>query len=248
MQISLFGTLLEKDEGLTIEYPDLPEYLSNEKLANEKSVLGIYLSGHPLSDYKEQFEKFSFNTEHLSYYEEDQDGNKLYTDVKDGQHVVMGGIISEFKRLATKGGSTMAFVTIEDVYGQIEVIVFPKVFDNARSYLKEESIVRVTGKLQIKDGTPQIIAEEITEMEVNKDQTENIDQEYLGLIIPDGDNKKLDAVLDVCESYPGNIIVLVSMNGKKYNTHLSVRKVEGLTAELREHLNKEDIIFFKKKS
>ena len=248
MQISLFGTLLEKDEGLTIEYPDLPEYLSNEKLANEKSVLGIYLSGHPLSDYKEQFEKFSFNTEHLNYYEEDQDGNKLYTDVKDGQHVVMGGIISEFKRLATKGGSTMAFVTIEDVYGQIEVIVFPKVFDNARSYLKEESIVRVTGKLQIKDGTPQIIAEEVTEMEVNKDQPENLDQEYLGLIIPDGDNKKLDAVLDICESYPGNVIVLVSMNGKKYNTHLSVRKVEGLTAELREHLNKEDIIFFKKKS
>ena len=168
MQISFFGTLLEKDEGLKIEYPKVPEYSSKEKLVYEKSVLGIYLSGHPLSDYKEQFDRFSFNTGVLDYYEEDEDGNKHFTDVTDGQHVVMGGIISEFKRLSTKSGSTMAFVTLEDVYGQIEVIVFPKVFEKARALIKEEQIVRVVGKLQIKDGTPQVLAEEVTEMEVKE--------------------------------------------------------------------------------
>jgi DNA polymerase-3 subunit alpha len=250
MQISLFGTLLEKDEGLKIDYPNLPEFSSKEKLVNEKSVLGIYLSGHPLSDYKEQFNKFSFNTGLLDYYEEDEEGNKQYTDVHDGQHVVMGGIISEFKRLSTKGGSTMAFVKIEDVYGQIEVIVFPKVFDKARSYLNEEQIVKVIGKLQIKDNIPQIIAEDVTEMDVKEEVVEHLEivnQEFMGLIIPNGDQKILDSVLDICQSYPGDISVIVALNGKKYNAHLGVRKVEGLLAELKEYLKDDEIIFFRKK-
>ena len=245
MQISFFGTLLEKDEGLEINYPNLPEYSSKEKLVYEKSVLGIYLSGHPLSDYKEQFDKFSFNTGVLEYYEEDEDGNKTYTEIKDGEHVVMGGIISEYKRLATKSGSTMAFVTVEDVYGKIEVIVFPKIFDKARVVLNEEQIVRVSGRLQTKDGTVQIIADDISEMEVKADEVVETEKEYLGLIIPNGDQDILDKVLNVCESYPGNISVIVALNGKKYDAKLSVRKVEGLLVELKQYLKDEDIIFFK---
>ncbi|MBQ3493654.1 MAG: DNA polymerase III subunit alpha, partial [Clostridia bacterium] len=61
IQISFFGTILDEDEGLELEYPNMSEYSSKEKLALEKTVLGIYLSGHPLSDYREQFSKFSFN-------------------------------------------------------------------------------------------------------------------------------------------------------------------------------------------
>jgi DNA polymerase-3 subunit alpha len=78
-QISFFGTLLDEDEGLEIEYPNMPEFSSKEKLTLEKTVLGIYLSGHPLSDYKATFDKFSFTTEALQYYDEDEDGNKILT-------------------------------------------------------------------------------------------------------------------------------------------------------------------------
>ncbi|MBR2871813.1 MAG: DNA polymerase III subunit alpha [Clostridia bacterium] len=248
MQISIFGTLLEKDDGLEINYPNLPEFSSKEKLTYERSVVGIYLSGHPLSDYKEQFDRFSFNTGLLDYYEEDEDGNKHYTEVKDGQHVLMGGIISEYKRLATKSGQTMAFVTIEDLYGKIEVIVFPQAFDRSRAFLNEEQIVRVSGRLQIKDGVPQIIADEITEIEVKETHQEVTEKEYMGLIIPNGDQDILNKVLDVCESYPGDIPVIVALNGKKYSAKSSVRKVEGLLVELKQYLKDEEIIFFKKKS
>ncbi len=247
-QISIFGTLLDEDEGLELEYPDLPEYSSKEKLTLEKTVLGIYLSGHPLSDYVSQFENFSFNTSVLGFYEEDEEGNKIYTEIKENEHVVMGGIISEFKRLSTKGGQYMAFVKVEDIYGQIEVICFPKVYDNSRDVIKNEEIVKVTGKLQVKDGVPQIIAETIDKFEIKEQAEADKEQEYLGLIIPDEMEDRVDDVLDVLSGYEGNIPVIVAIKGKKYNAHCSIRRCEGLISELKNFVGEKDIIFFKKKS
>ena len=248
MQISLFGTILDEDEGLKLEYPDMTEYSSKEKLTLEKTVLGIYLSGHPLSDFKEQFEKFSFNTSVLDYFEEDEDGSRTYTEFKEGDHVVMGGIISEFKRLATKSGQTMAFIKIEDIYGQIEAIIFPKVFDKSRDLLKEEEVVRLTGKLQVKDGVPQLIAESVDKLEIKEDAPISHEQEFMGLIIPDDKTDKLDDILDILSSYEGEIPVIIAMKGKKYNAHCAVRRCEGLKSELKNYVSDEDIIFFKKKS
>ncbi|MBQ9734527.1 MAG: DNA polymerase III subunit alpha, partial [Clostridia bacterium] len=248
MQISLFGTVLDEDEGLELEYPDLAEFSSKEKLTLEKTVLGIYLSGHPLSDYKEQFDKFTFNTGVLDFYEEDEDGSKTYTEIQEGQHVVMGGIISEFKRLATRGGQNMAFIKVEDLYGQIEAICFPKVYDKSRDVLREEQIVRVTGKLQVKEGVPQIIAESVDALEVKETKEEQKDQEYMGVIIPDDKADKLDDILDILSSYEGGIPVIIAMKGKKYNAHCSVRKCEGLISELKNYVTEQDVIFFRKKS
>ena len=247
IQISFFGTVFDEDEGLKIEYPDMIEYSSKEKLTFEKNVLGVYLSGHPLNDYFEQFSQFSFNLNVLNYYEEDENGEKHYTEVKDGDYVTMGGIISEFKRLSTKSGQAMAFVKVEDVYGGIEVIVFPKVFDKARELLKEEEVVKVSGRLQIKNEMPQIIADKIEALEIKQKEEKEHEREYMGLIIPERFQSRVDTILDICQSYPGNISVIVAMNGKKYDAHLSVRRCEGLMSELRSFLEKEEIIFFKKK-
>ncbi len=247
MQISLFGTILEEDVGLKLEYPNLEEFSSKERLTLEKTVLGIYLSGHPLSDYAEQFSQFSFNTDVLSFYEEDEDGNKTYTEVKDGDNVVMGGIITEFKRLSTKSGSTMAFVKIEDVYGQIEVIVFPKVFDKARAFLNVEEIVKVSGKIQIKDGIPQIVADGVSALEIVNAERVPEEREFMGLILNEDNKGKLDEILDILESYPGEISAIIAMDGKKYDSKMQVRRSEGLLSELKNYLKDSEIIFFKKK-
>ncbi len=249
-QLSFFGTLLADDEGLQIEYPNMPEYSSKEKLTLEKTVLGIYLSGHPLSDYKSTFDKFSFTTEALSYFEEDEDGNPVFTEIKDGDHVVMGGIITEYKRLATKSGSTMAFLQVEDVYGKIEVITFPKIYDKSRANINEEEVVRISGKLQIKDGIPQIIADGIDKLEINQpDATPDapVEKEFLGIVLEDGSQETVDRILDILESYPGDISAIIAMNGKKYDSHLAVRKCEGLLTELKTMLKENQIIFFRKK-
>ncbi len=247
MQISIFGTLLEEDEGLTLEYPNTPEYSSKERLSLEKTVLGIYLSGHPLEDFKEQFNKFSFTTEALSYYELDENEEKIYTEIKDGEYVVMGGIISDFKRLATKSGSTMAFITVEDIYDKIEVIAFPKIFEKVKEVVNKEEIVKVSGRLQIKEGTPQIIADNIEKMEIKEETETTSEKEYLGIIIPNGKENQVDDILSILENFPGEINVIVAINGKKFNTHMSIRRCEGLMAELKKYVNEKDIIFFKKK-
>ncbi len=251
MQISLFGTILEEDVGLKITYPVVPEFSSKEKLSGEKLVMGVYLSGHPLSDYKDQFAQFSFNTSLMDYVETDEDGNETFTEFKDGDHIVMGGIISTYKRLSTKNGALMAFLTIEDIYGSIEAVVFPKMFERSKDALIEDQIVKVAGRVQIKEGTPQIVVEEVTKLDV-KESAQNqeireIDKEYLGLIIPDDKEDKLNDILDICESYPGDVQVIIALKGKKYNAHVAVRHCEGLTLELKGYLKGEEIIFFRKK-
>ncbi len=246
MQISLFGTVFEEDEGLELVYPDLDEFTSKEKLSLEKQVLGIYFSGHPLEDYKEQFNQFSFSTNVLDFFEEDENGEKIYTEIKDGDQVVMGGIITEFKRLATRGGSSMAFIKVEDVFGQIETILFPKVYEKARDIVKEEQVVKISGKIQIKEGVPQIIADGIFKLEIKEEIKPAKGQEYMGIILSKENNDKLDLVLDILESYSGDIPAIIAMDGKKYNSKLSVRRCEGLMSELKQFVNDEDIIFFKK--
>ena len=245
VQISLFGTILEEDVGLKLEYPNLSEYSSKEKLTLEKTVLGVYLSGHPLSDYKDQFDKFSFSTSALTFFEEDEDGNKTYTEINEGEHVVMGGIITEYKRLSTKSGTTMAFVKVEDLYGQIECIFFPKVFDKVRQDLVEEEIVKISGRLQIKDGVPQIIADNLTKLTVEEDENRDVEKEFMGVILDD--RSQLDNVLDVLESYVGDIPVIIAMDNRKYNANCSVRKCEGLLSELKTYVKEQNIVFFKKK-
>ncbi len=246
VQISLFGTVFEADEGLELEYPDLAEYSSKEKLSLEKQVLGIYFSGHPLEDYKSQFEQFSFNTSVLDYFEEDENGEKTYTEIHDGDHVIMGGIITEFKRLATRGGSSMAFIKVEDVYGQIEAILFPKVYEKARELIKEEQVIRISGKLQIKEGVPQIIADGVSKLEIKDEPKPVKGQEYMGIILSDENRDKLDLVLDILESYEGDIPVIIAMDGKKYNSKMAIRRAEGLMSELKQFIKDEDIIFFRK--
>ncbi len=249
VQISFFGTIFEEDEGIQINYPETSEFSSKEKLTLEKTVLGIYLSGHPLSDYRTQFERFSFNTGAIATVEEDAEGNKTYPDIIEGETVTMGGIIAGFKRLTTKSGQTMGFAAVEDLYGGIEVIVFPKVFEKARNYLNEEEVVRITGKLQIKDGNPQIIADSIDKLDIkeNTQEQSSVQSLYMGLIIPDSDAVQ-DNVLDVLTGYPGDISVILARGGKKYNVSCKVRRCDALISELKAYLKEEDIIFFKKNS
>ncbi len=247
VQLSFFGTLLEEDEGLELEIPVLPEFDSKEKLTLEKSVLGVYLSGHPLTDYAKEFEKFTFNTSVLSFFEEDEEGVKRFTEIEENQRVVYGGIISESKRLSTKGGATMSFLKVEDIYGQIEVIVFPKVYDVARGILAVDEIVKVTGKLQVKEGIPQIIAEKIEKLEVANNSAEKKDLTFLGLIVSEENSNRVDDILDILESYPGDVKAIIAMGDKKYDTKCSVRRCEGLLSELKSILKENEIIFFTKK-
>ncbi len=252
-QISMFDTILKDDDALKIEYPDIAEMNSKEKLVKEKEVCGIYLTGNPLSDYRQYFDAFTFSTKRLEQFEEVVDEGdaervtKIYTDIKDGESVTFGGIITNLTKMSTKAGATMAFVMVEDLYGQIEIVVFPKVYDRVREALNEEEIVRVSGKIQIKDGNPQIIADNVDVLHVQGEVESAPDQEYLGLILSDANLTNEDAILDICDSYPGDVQVIVAKGGKKFRASCQVRRCEGLIIELKNYLKDDEIIFFRKK-
>ena len=151
-QMSLFGDVLKEDATFTVTYPKLNEYDHKTKLSLEKSVVGVYVSGHPLDGYADKFRDCTFNTSFLQNTEEDEDGNEVFTDVKNDMQVYLGGIITGVTKTNTKSGSTMNFVTVEDRYGAIECVFFPKKYEKYQTLLREEQLIKIKGRLQIRDG------------------------------------------------------------------------------------------------
>ena len=174
-------------EKLKYNYTTLKEYTDQELLSMEKEMLGIYISGHPLEKYREQIEKISnINTlqirdaqEIMGIEEDNITPEKLSSKVQtlqDGQFVKYTGIITSVKKKYTKNNKIMAFVTVEDLYGSCEVIVFENCYMQCSNELIDENIVLVEGRLSIReDEETKIVAREIKKLQdTNKKQTLSI--------------------------------------------------------------------------
>ena len=165
-QISLFdvfGASEENNLQETNTIPKLPEYQEREKLSLEKEVLGMYVSGHPLSEFKEILTKnTSIDNGKLNSLKEDEE-SYLSLDERD---VIMGGMIANKTIKTTKRNDIMAFLDLEDLYGNIEVIVFPQTLKKYNQILNEDSIIFIRGVLNIKEGEePKIVARDIVDID-----------------------------------------------------------------------------------
>lgn len=168
-QVSLFdeeGALGSDDPD--DELPNLPEYDKKELLAMEKETIGLYLSGHPLDDYREMIVKFSTaNVGQLNALAtEDENGEFILKEdgeFRDGDVVTIGGIITARRNKTTRNNTQMAFLTFEDLYGSIDVIVFPKVYERCSSMMTEDSIVFIKGRVSLReDEAPKLMCEQVT--------------------------------------------------------------------------------------
>ena len=140
-QMSLFDMFAPEDKPADVVVPDVGEYTKDELLAMEKEVLGIYISGHPIDEYKELWSKNITNM--TSDFELDEEtGSVKATDTKK---VVVGGIISDIKIRMTKKGESMAYVTLEDLVGTVEIIVFPRQYQEYRKYIVADNKVFISG-------------------------------------------------------------------------------------------------------
>ncbi len=246
-QLSLFGDLLTEDDSFTVTYPDIPEYDNKTKLSLEKNVTGVYVSGHPLDGFKSMFADCTFTTEMLANVEEDEDGNKIYTDVKNDMPVYIGGIITASDKITTKSGSNMAFVTIEDSYGAIECVFFPKTYAKFKDDLNVEQVVKLRGKLQIKDERVSILADsvvKINENEPHENTPVKKKKDYLGIILRDDTKTFKNELIDILSTYPGDITVCFKIDGKNYIMTQTVRNCKGLINELLSIVDEQDIKFF----
>ena len=145
-QLSLFEFAAEEDKrNFQISMPRVEEFPREEMLAMEKEVLGVYVSGHPLEEYEEGWRKniTAMTTDFI--VDPDTDEAK----VADGQMVTVGGMVSERTIKITKTGKNMAFVTLEDLVGSVEVLVFPKDFEANRDLLTEDAKLFIRGRVSL---------------------------------------------------------------------------------------------------
>ena len=151
-QASFFDLFEEKSEfaSYDIPLPDIDEFPERERLAMEKELLGLYITGHPLMPVADQIRELATVT------------CATLPHLPDGTDVTIGGMVTAIKKITTKNGQQMAFVEVEDLYGSVEVIVFPKTYEKYSSFLSEDRVVIIQGKTDSKEEEgAKLIANEI---------------------------------------------------------------------------------------
>ena len=226
-QVSMFdlgGESNEKENNINeikYNFMERPELNERELLSIEKEMLGIYISGHPLEKIREQIIATT-NISSLQMHEIDEintasavdDGNmdiraKDRMKFEDGQQVKIAGIITSVKKKYTKNNKIMAFVTIEDLYGSAEIIVFEPTYMKAQNVLVEENIVMINGRLSIReDDATKIVANEIKNFGENKPNmlTLNITN------LTEEQKAKLRGAIKFFHGEQNNISVIVKVN------------------------------------
>ncbi len=157
-QMSFFDIAPEEDKGnFQVSFPDVGEFDKETLLAFEKETLGIYVSGHPMEAYQELWQKNV--TARTSDFIVDEDG---HTVVEDNSIVVVGGMITAKKVKTTRTSQLMAFVSLEDMVGTVEALVFPKIYEKNKQYLTEDSKVFLRGRASIGDDpVGKLVCEEV---------------------------------------------------------------------------------------
>ncbi len=214
-QVTMFDLNPEDEQvnDMKYSYTTLKEYTKKELLSMEKEMLGLYITGHPLDSMREQIEK-STNINTLKMRKQQvEDGTgetvEIVEGYKDNQVVKIAGIISSVKKKYTKNNKIMAFVTIEDLYGQAEIIIFESTYMEASNILLNDKIVQIEGRLSIReDEDCKIVANKITEFGEHKSNSVTIDITNL----EEETKKKLRGAIKFFSGDKNNITICVKEN------------------------------------
>lgn len=235
-QIDLFGLGSEEVVEDKDHLPDITEFDSKELLNYEKEVMGIYLSGHPLDKVRGSLERYiTLTSDQLAPPSEEEETKE--EQIYDGKRVVVGGILIEKKVIFTKQNKKMAFLTLEDTRGVMEIVVFPNSFEQFTTF-PEDSVFVIKGRISIKEETSAVIlAEEITTLEI---LTKPKEEEPYVLLELDADQRTKEVreeLLHIFQNYKGKtkIIVQNSEDGaqkafpSKYNVQICDEFVKKIT-------------------
>ena len=165
-QMTLFDLVDDEQKSeFEIKLPNVGEYAKENKLAFEKEVLGIYISGHPLEEYEEKWRK-NISATTADFQPNEETGR---TKVHDGAKEIIGGMITDRTIKATKTNQMMAFITVEDLFGTVEVVVFPRDYEKNREYLEIDQKVFVRGRVSEEDEkASKLICEKVIPFEQTK--------------------------------------------------------------------------------
>lgn len=230
-QLSLFQLSSEEmNAGSTrTQLPKVENFDKKTLLAMEKEMLGVYISDHPLNEYRKRMEQLvSVTTDDLAHVADSE--NQQNSAIADGMTVTMAGMVTGKKNLVTKNSKMMAFVDIEDLYGSMEVVVFPNVYEKYREQIEEDNVVVIRGKLNFKeDEMPKLLADSIVNIaDISEENPEKpgksapiSSKDVIKVRIPAeaDEGGMLKELSSVFGSFRGNVPVLIYLqNGKIVKT------------------------------
>jgi len=219
-QLNLFADIYKDSSSLMqISYPNLEEYDKKTLYGYEKEVTGLYVTGHPLEDYVGSIESYcNINVSELLSYNEVELKDEIikYYNVKDGDKVIIGGIITSVSLKYTRNDKQMAFITIEDLTGFVEVIVFPKIYQEEKLKIVEDNVIIVKGKISIKEEEePKIICDSIDALTL----AEKNSKSYYILIKDKSIMNNIKSIISkFADTYKGecSVILCTRIDRKKY--------------------------------
>ena len=261
-QVSMF-TMAGTNEDVEVNLPNVREFDDQTKLKFEKEYVGIYLSGHPLQQFKTEFDQFNFDTRGINGEDNDDEENPEQNDAIEttpalakNAVITMGAIITSIKKVRTKtSGRDMAVIEAEDLYGTCEVMIFPATYDRVKNMLVKDSVVKITGKISVRDGESSIILADQIEPITAASQTPP--QDVAGHAIPITSSRKRlflkynmadeslnNEVMMILEAYAGNLGVAIrnTATGGAVYPNVKVRDCNAIIYELGTILGPENVM------
>ena len=214
-QLSLFG-----DEGLEAprpELPKIPEMSPKLLLQYEKEMTGVYITGHPLDEYRERLEKMPCSVQVLQEYAEDEEWEKF-----ERMNVTLGGMIIETRMNTTKANKLMCFITLEDLYGTIECLVFPRIYDRLARMIQNDTVVVIRGTLSLReDEEPKLLVEDIRPLD-SADSTPLAPERPKRLYLKIENRALTPMAQNLLREHPGSMVVRAVIQGTVYELPLRV--------------------------
>ena len=221
-QMSLFDMMSQsdiEDSSFDMRVPEIPEMSLKELLDNEKEVLGVYVSGHPLDEYSKLFGRKT-TAKAVDFAAGDGDGDENNSEdageekkakLPDGSRQTIGGIVIAMREITTKKGDQMCFVTLEDKTGAVEVVVFPRVFDKFRRILHNDAKLIISGRVSVDaDSSSKLLAEDVMDID------EMPREVWIRFADEDAYLKAKERIIGINEQFTGNdILIVYCEQGKK---------------------------------
>ena len=247
-QFSMFD-LVENAAPAVVALPksNIKEFPNKLKLSYEKEVLGLYVSGNPLDEYREKLKAFTFNTGMVTFSEDDDDfeSSQKQSDW-EGKEVSLAGVLEELKKIATRSGKTMAVGRLEDLHGSIELTFSPWYYEKIiKDKVEQDSVVTVTGKISFRQDKASLLVDKLEVWSEQKmaETDKNAVSEKLYIKMPFKDNELYAKLSAVLKEYAGDIPVILVIDGDRLGMPYKVRKNNGLIYELSDVLGEDNVRF-----
>lgn len=247
-QFSMFD-LVENAAPAVVALPksNIKEFPNKLKLSYEKEVLGLYVSGNPLDEYREKLKAFTFNTGMVTFSEDDDDfeSSQKQSDW-EGKEVSLAGVLEELKKIATRSGKTMAVGRLEDLHGSIELTFSPWYYEKIiKDKVEQDSVVTVTGKISFRQDKASLLVDKLEVWSEQKmaETDKNAVSEKLYLKMPFKDNELYAKLSAVLKEHAGDIPVILVIDGDRLGMPYKVRKNNGLIYELSDVLGEDNVRF-----